>query len=90
MKQLTTAEFLSLKVEELSDPEVLALSRMHLSDEEQEVFSDLLYKNRERLITEDERKQLAELVELYELALLQKAEALRVAVERGLREPLSF
>jgi len=38
----------------------------------------------------ERRRQLSKLMRIYERGLIRKAQALRVAVERGLREPLSF
>ena len=76
--------------EEMSDAEILALSKIQISRGLQEIFSELLDKNREGKLTDDEVSQLVELGELCEQKLLQKAEALRIAVTRGLREPLSF
>jgi hypothetical protein len=64
-----------LPVEELPDEEVLALS-------------ELLSQNREDELESAGRRELDELMPLYEHGLLRKAQALRVAVQRGLREPL--
>ncbi|MGH9844753.1 MAG: hypothetical protein ACREEM_39045 [Blastocatellia bacterium] len=77
-------------VESLSDEEVIALSEMKLSDEQDAALSDLLARQREDQLDEGGRHQLAELMHLYEKRLLRKAQALRVAVERGLRPPLRF
>ena len=77
-------------IDELPDADVLALARLQISDGLQEIFSDLLDKNGEGLLTADEKRQLDELGELCEQKTLQKAEALNIAVERGLIAPLSF
>jgi len=79
-----------IPVECLSDDEVLALSEMKLSDDQDETLSDLLARQREGQLDSEGRRQLSELMRVYESGLLRKAQALRVAVERGLREPLSF
>lgn len=77
-------------VESLSDEEVLALSEMKLSDDQDAALSDLLARQRENQLDEDGRHRLNGLMRVYENGLLRKAQALRVAVERGLREPLRF
>jgi len=79
-----------IPVESLSDDEVLALSEMKFSDEQDAALSDLLARQRENQLDSEGRRQLNELMRTYERGLLRKAQALRVAVERGLREPLSF
>ncbi len=77
-------------VEMLSDNEVLALSEMKLSEEQNLALSKLLAQQRENQLDDVGRQQLDELMRIYERGLLRKAQALRVAVERGLREPLRF
>ncbi len=79
-----------IPVEYLSDDEVLALSEMKFSDEQDATLSDLLGRQRENQLDSEGRRQLSELMRIYERGLLRKAEALRVSVERGLREPLIF
>ena len=78
-----------LPVEALSDDEVLVLADLHLSDEQQTLLSDLLQRNREDTLTAAERRQLDELMRIYERGLLRKSQALREAVNRSLTEPLS-
>lgn len=77
-----------MPVETLSDEEILALADLQLTTEQQEALSDLLTRNRESALNAEGRRQLDELMSLYEQGLLRKAQALRVAVQRGLREPL--
>ncbi|MCS6859480.1 MAG: hypothetical protein NZT92_04070 [Abditibacteriales bacterium] len=72
----------------LSDEEVLALTELQLDKEQQATLSDLLERNREGALDAEGRRQLDELMRVYEQGLLRKAQALRVAVQRGLREPL--
>ena len=79
-----------IQVDSLSDDEVLALSEMKFSDEQDATLSDLLARQRENQLDSEGRRQLNELMRTYERGLLRKAQTLRVAVERGLREPLSF
>ena len=75
-------------VEELSDDEVLALSELRLTDEQDASLSDLLGQNREGMLDVEGQRALDEMMRLYEQGLLRKAQALKVAVQRGLREPL--
>lgn len=75
-------------VDELSDEEVLALTELRLSDDQQVGMDDLLEQNREGSLSAEGQRQLDELMRLYEHGLLRKSQALRVAVQRGLREPL--
>lgn len=75
-------------VEELSDDEVLALTELRLTDEQDASLSDLLERNREGTLDADGLRELDEMMRLYEHGLLRKSQALKVAVQRGLREPL--
>lgn len=77
-----------MPVEELSDEEVLALTELQFTDEQQAVLTDLLARNREGAIDEAGQRQLDELMRLYEHGLLRKSQALRVAVQRELLPPL--
>lgn len=74
--------------EALSDEEVLELTELQLTMEQQAALSELLARNREDTLDAEGRRQLDELMRVYEHGLLRKAQALRVAVQRGLREPL--
>ncbi len=75
-------------VEELSDEEVLALTEMQLGESQQTNFSRLLEKNSENDLNHEEMHELDEMMRYYENGLLRKSKALRVAVARGLTEPL--
>ena len=77
-----------IPVEELSDAEVIALAELQLTSEQQTLLSDLLAHNREGTLDTEGRHQLETLMHIYEHGLLRKAQALRVAVQRGLRAPL--
>lgn len=77
-------------VESLSDNEVLALSEMQFSADQDALLSELLARQREDQLDAQGRQALDELMRAYEKGLLRKAQALRVAVERGLRAPLRF
>ena len=82
-----TAE--DLPVESLPDNEVLRLCDLQLDDHNQAELSRLLTSNREHSLTAAERAQLDDLMTLYRRGLVRKAQAWKVAVERGLRPPLS-
>ncbi len=75
-------------IESLSDQEVTALTTLKFTDEVQERFSDLLYENREGLITSERHEELDQLMKVYEGGKLRKAQALEEAVKRGLIPPL--
>jgi hypothetical protein len=77
-----------LPVEELPDAEVLALTELQLTNEQQATLSELLAQNQEGALDAEGQKQLDELMRLYEHGLLRKSQALRVAVQRGLIAPL--
>jgi hypothetical protein len=77
-----------MPVETLSDEEVLALTELQMTEEQQTVLSDLLAKNQDGTLEVEGRRQLDALMRVYEHGLLRKAQALRVAVQRGTREPL--
>jgi hypothetical protein len=75
-------------ISHLSDDEVLALTRLRLDAAQDRRLSDLLDKQNAGDLTKDEEVELEALMEVYEDALLRKSQALREAVQRGLREPL--
>jgi hypothetical protein len=73
----------------LSDQEVLALSESRLQPRDDERLSELLGKQQEGRLTQDEQSELLGLMQIYQEGLLRKAQALKESVQRGLREPLS-
>ena len=75
-------------VEELSDDEILTLTELRLTDEQDASLSELLERNREGTLNAEGQRELDEMMRLYEHGLLRKSQALKVAVQRGLREPL--
>lgn len=77
-----------MPVETLSNEEVLALTELQLTTEQQATLSNLLAQNQDGTLDAQGQRQLDELMRIYEHGLLRKAQALRVAVQRGLREPL--
>lgn len=77
-----------LPVADLADEQVLLLSTMELDPAIQIELSDLLAFNREGLLTSQQRLRLDELMQIYRHNLIRKAQAVKVAVARGLRPPL--
>jgi len=77
-----------LPVDMLPDEEILVLTALQLTPEQQATLDALLVKNREDTLDVEERRRLDEMMRIYEHGLLRKAQALRVSVQRGLREPL--
>ena len=73
----------------LPDEEVLILCDLQMTAKQHEEISDLLADQREGLIDEVGRKRLDELLQIYDRYLLRKSEALVIAVQRGLKPPLS-
>jgi hypothetical protein len=80
---------MDLAVESLSDPQVSALCDSEMSSAQQLQLSELLEHNRESTLTQPQSEELDRLMQLYRLGLVRKAQALKVAVDRGLRSALS-
>lgn len=78
----------ALPIELLSDEQVLALRDLRLDSAQQAELGDLLERQREGLLAGAERARLDALLDIYQQGMLQKARALKVAVERGLQPPL--
>ena len=78
-----------LPVESLPDDQVLDLCDMQMSAEQQAELGDLLAHNREGSLSTDQHSRLEDLMHIYRRGLVRKAQALKVAVERGLRPPLA-
>ena len=76
-------------VSKLSDEEVIAQSELQMSPNCDRRFSRLLNKQQAGRIDESEQSELLMLMLDYQEKLLQKARALREAVRRGLRAPLT-
>ena len=79
----------SESVKSLSDSEVIAMSELQMESEQDLRLSQLLSKQQALRLTEAERPELWTLMQVYQTLLVKKAVALREAVSRGLREPLS-
>lgn len=72
----------------LPDADVLAIAESRMEPDQDRRFGVLLDKQQAGTLTDDERSDLLALMQVYQAGLLRKAQALREAVRRGLREPL--
>lgn len=75
-------------VELLTDEQVLALRDVQMSAHEQSELSELLARQREGTLDPDGRDRLDQLLQSYRRGMILKAQAIKVAVERGLQPPL--
>jgi hypothetical protein len=71
-----------------TDQEVLAIADLEMAVGDDKRLSELLDRQKAGTLANGEQPELAGLMELYQRGLLRKAQALREAVRRGLREPL--
>ena len=71
-----------------SDQEVLAAAATELPPADDVRLSDLLERQQVAPLAPTDGADLAVLLEIYQSGLLRKAQAMREAVGRGLREPL--
>jgi hypothetical protein len=78
-----------IPVEELADEQVLAIADIQLSDEQQVELSNLLARQREGTLDDPSHARLDELMSVYRRGMVRKAQALQVAVTRGLRPALT-
>jgi hypothetical protein len=76
-------------VDLLPDEQVLALRDQQMSEDQQRELGDLLARQREGSLDASARHRLDELMDIYRRGMVQKAQALKVAVDRGLQPPLS-
>ncbi len=76
-------------LELLGDAELLAVCDSQLEESRQEALSDLLERKQEGTLDDVERDRLEDLMRTYRAKLVRKAQALKVAVNRGLRPCLS-
>jgi hypothetical protein len=75
-------------VESLPNEQLLALCDAMMDAEPQEELSELLERQREKLITDREHSRLNELLAAYRRGLVMKARAWKEAVARGLKPRL--
>ncbi|MBD2299342.1 MULTISPECIES: hypothetical protein [Nostocales] len=73
----------------LANEQVLALTELQMEPEQDSRLSELLERQQAGTITDNERPELQNLMQIYQEGLLRKATALHEAVKRGLIEPLS-
>lgn len=78
-----------LPVDMLTDDQVLSLASSQLAADEQQELSNLLAMNREGALTATQQIRLDQLMRIYRHGLVRKAQAIQVAVERGLLPPLN-
>jgi hypothetical protein len=71
-----------------SNEEVLAASTAQMPAEHDRRLTELLDRQQAGELTGEQRRELAALMDMYQDGLLRKADALREAVRRGMREPL--
>lgn len=76
-------------IETLSDEQFLALCDLQMEAAQNEELSLLLAQNREGQLNENKQRRLDELMQTYRRGLVRKAQAIKVAVDRHLRPPLS-
>jgi hypothetical protein len=84
-----SAEQSGARVSELSDKQVLKLTRLEMPAAQDRRLSRLLHRQQAGKLNEKERAELLTLMQVYQAGLLRKAQALREAVERGLIKPLT-
>jgi hypothetical protein len=77
-----------MPLELLSDEEILALCDAVMDESQQDELSELLASKRENRLNEAQTARLDQLMRLYRHDMIQKAEAFKIAVTRGLRPPL--
>lgn len=82
------ATFKEDAVAELGDVDVLALAESQMPPSQDQRLSDLLYRQREELLSAEEAAELLSLMSLYYSGWRRKTEALVEAVKRGLRPSL--
>jgi hypothetical protein len=78
-----------LPVDMLPDDEIVALCDLEMDADQNDELSDLLAHNRENHLSAEEQQRLDELMQLYRYGLIRKAQAIKTAVERGLKPRLS-
>jgi hypothetical protein len=77
------------QIEWLPDAEVLALANVQMDEADQTELNALLVAQREGVINPPARERLHVLLDNYRQGMLRKAQALQVAISRGLQPPLS-
>lgn len=78
-----------MPLDSLPDDRLLELSSAQMPEAQQRELGDLLAFNRDGALAEGEHARLEELMQVYRQGLKRKAEALQIAVRRGLRPRVS-
>ena len=78
-----------IPVSALPDGELLAIADMMMNEQDQEELADLLDDQREGQLDPEKRIRLDELMQVYRRGMVRKSEALKIAIQRGLRLPLN-
>lgn len=78
----------NLSINSLPDEKVIALTELQMAPSQDQRLSELLYNQQAGTLKDTEHSELLALMQVYQENLLIKANALREAVVRGLREPL--
>ena len=89
LSPLGTSALALTPVEELSNAEVLEAAELRMDSALGKRLGRLLDRQQAGKLRETERGELAALMQVYHQLLVRKAQALREAVRRGLREPLA-
>jgi ribosomal protein S13 len=76
-------------VTSLSDEEITALCETQMDQVQGQRLSRLLDMQREGTLSDEERRELQALVQVYNYRWIRQSRALVEAVRRGLREPLA-
>lgn len=88
LSPLHTSATLDKPVSSLPDDELLALSKARLNPVAGSRLNNLLEKQREGILSANERTELLALMQSYDQLWLRQSKALAEAVQRGLRRPL--
>ena len=75
-------------IHQSGDEEVLKACDLELSTEDDRRLTELLQRQQAETLAVGEQAELASLMQVYQEGLVRKAEALREAVQRGLRGPV--
>src|SRR5581483_6962699 len=76
-------------IETLPDSEVVALAGLEMDMGQQAELSELLWGNEEGNLNAAQQERLDELLKVYRKGMVRKAQALQVAIARGLLPPLN-
>jgi hypothetical protein len=81
---LTDRDDMVRPVNELANVDILALTNLQLPPEQDERLSQLLAKQQMENLYPSERAELQALMQIYQIGLLRKSQALTEAVKRGI------